>query len=78
MAAMPIYGKNLKKNCLLWNQKAMTLKVSMQHWVLEYYHVNSNNDPRMTFTYFMERSNSIPYAFVWEKGKTVDFFQKLL
>ena len=27
-------------------------------------------DPRLTLTYFMDRSNLIAYAFVWEKGKT--------
>ena len=55
----------------------MTLKIGMQHWVLEYYQVCSNDDPGMTLTYFMARSNLVPYAFVWEKGKTVDFFEKL-
>ena len=24
-------------------------------------------------TYFTARSNLVPYAFVWEKGKTMDF-----
>ena len=37
MAAMPIYGKNLKQNLLLRTQTSMTLKLGMQHWVLEYY-----------------------------------------
>ena len=27
----------------------------------------SNNDPGLTLTYFMARSNLFPYAFVWEK-----------
>ena len=36
MAAMPIYGKSLQ-NLLLWNQQAMTLKLSTQHRVLKYY-----------------------------------------
>ena len=35
----------------------MTLKIGMQHWVLEYYQVNSNDVPGMTLTYFMPRSN---------------------
>ena len=55
----------------------MTLKVGMQHWVPEYYQICSNDDPGMILTYFMARSNLVPYAFVWEKGKTVDFFEKL-
>ena len=41
----------------------MTLTVGMQHRVLEYFQICSNDDPEL-------RSNLIPYAFVWEKGKT--------
>ena len=51
----------------------MTLKVGMLHWVLEYYQVYLNEDPGMTLAYFTARSNLVPYAFVWEKGKTMDF-----
>ena len=70
MAAMPIYDKNLK-HLLLWNQIADYH--SLKHKVLEYYQVCSNDDPGMTLTYFTARSNLVPYAFVWEKGKTMDF-----
>ena len=51
----------------------MTLKLGMQHRVLEYYQICSNDDSRLTLTYFTARSNLVPYAFVWEKGKTKDF-----
>ena len=51
----------------------MTLKLGMHHWVLEYYQVCSNDDPRLTLTYFTARSNLVPNTFVWEKGKTMDF-----
>ena len=50
----------------------MTLKLSMQHRVLEYYQVYSNDDPGLTLTYVMARSNLVPYAFVLEKDKTID------
>ena len=50
----------------------MTLKLGMQHWVLKYYQVCSNDDPGLTLTYFTARSNLVPYAFVWEKGKTME------
>ena len=50
----------------------MTLKLGMQHWVLEYYQVCSNDDPGLTLTYFTARSNLVLYAFVWKKGKTMD------
>ena len=51
----------------------MTLKVGMQHRVLEHYQVCSNADPGLTLTYFTARSNSVPYAFVWKKGNIMDF-----
>ena len=71
MAAVPIYGKDLKKKFFFGLRRPMTLKVCMQHRVLECFQVYSNDD------YFTARSDLIPYAFVWEKGKIMDF-QKLL
>ena len=56
----------------------MTFKFGMQHWVLEYYQVCSNDDPVLTLTYFTARSNLVPYAFVWEKGKTMDFSETII
>ena len=78
MAAMPIYGKNLKKNFFFRTKWPMTLKLDMQHWVHEYYQVCSNYDPALTLTYFMARSNLVPYAFVWEKGKSMDFSETIV
>ena len=51
----------------------MALEVGMRHSILECYQVYSNDDPELTLTYFMARSNLVPYAFVWEKGRTMDF-----
>ena len=51
----------------------MNLKLGMQYRVLEYYQVCSNDAPGLTLTYFMARSNVVPYAFVWEKVKKMDF-----
>ena len=56
----------------------MTLKLGMQHWVLKYYLIPSNDDPGLTLTYFKARSNLVPYAFVWEKGKTMDFSETIV
>ena len=79
LAAMPIYGKNIKKEIIFSGTKRpMTMKIGMQHWVLEYYQVRSNGVPGMTLTCFMSRSNLVPYALIWGKGKTMDFFQKQL
>ena len=50
----------------------------MQHRVLEYYQIYSNDDPGLTLTYFTARSNLVPYAFVWEKGKTMDFSETIV
>ena len=56
----------------------MTLKVGKQHRVLEYYQVHSNDDPGLTLTYFMTRSNLVPYTFVLEKSKTMDFSETIV
>ena len=39
MAAMPIYGKNVRKIFFSGTKRQMTLKLGMQHRVLEYYQV---------------------------------------
>ena len=43
--------------------------------MLQYYQICSNNDTELTLTYFTARSNLVPYAFVWKKGKTMDFLR---
>ena len=58
-------------------ERRMTLKLSMQHWVLECYQICSNDAPGLTLTYFMARSNLSP-AFVWEKVKTMDFSETIV
>ena len=75
MATIPIYGKNLKKSSSLepkgwwpWNLV----------YSIEYYQVCWNDDHGLTLTYFMARSNLVPYAFVWEKGKTMDFSETIV
>ena len=77
LATMPIYGKNLKKIFFSGTKRLMTLKLGMHHRVLKYYQVCSNDDPGLTLTCFTARSNLIPYAFVWEKGKTMDFSEDI-
>ena len=56
----------------------MTLKLGMQHRVLEYCQVCSNDDPRLTLTYFTARSNFVFYAFMWEVRKTMDFSETIV
>ena len=66
------------KNLLLWNQKADDLETWYAASSLEYYQVCSNDDPGLILTYFTARSNLIPYAFVWENGKTMDFSETVV
>ena len=56
----------------------MILKLCMQHRGLKFYKVYINSDPGLTSTYFTARSNLVPYAFVWEKGKTTDFSETIV
>ena len=50
----------------------------MQHRVLEYYQICSNDDPGLTLTYFTARSNVVPYDVIWEKGKTMAFSETIV
>ena len=77
MAAMPIYGKNLQKSSppeskgqWPWNLVCIIGCSSTTKC--------SNDDPGLTLTYFMARSYLVLYAFVWEKGKTMDFLETIV
>ena len=66
------------KNLLLKNQKTYDLEtwhVALGTQALQSY---INDDPGLTLTYFTARSNLVPYAFVWEKGKTMDFLETIV
>ena len=39
--------------------------------------VCSNDDPRVTLTYFTARSKLVTWVFLWEKVKTVDFSETI-
>ena len=49
MASRPIYGKTFK-NLLLRNQEAMNLKLGIQHRILKYCQICSNDDTGLTVT----------------------------
>ena len=68
--------KTLKN--LLWNQKANDLESLYAASGTRILPSCSNDDPEFTLTYFMARSNLIPYAFVWEKGKIMDFSETIV
>ena len=46
--------------------------------MLEYYQVCSRDVAGLTLTYFTARSNLVPHAFVWEKGKTMDISEPIV
>ena len=78
MAAMPIYGKNLKKKKFFFGTKRpMTLNLGLHHRVLEYYQVCSNDGPGLTLTYFTQGQI---WSLMLLYGKKVKqwIFQKLL
>ena len=56
----------------------MNLKLDIQHRMLKYYQICSNDDPGLTLIYFTARSNLVPYAFVWEKGETMDISEAIV
>ena len=56
----------------------MTPKLGMQHWVTTYYQIYSNDAPGLSLTYFTARSNLVPYPFVWENVKTMDFSETIV
>ena len=73
-----LFLAHLSRRFFSGTKRRMTLKLCMHHWVLEYYQICSNDDPELTLTYFTARSNLVPYAFVWEKGKTMDFSETIV
>ena len=58
------------KNLLLWNEKAVTLKLFIQHRVLKHNQICSNYDTGLTLTMFMTWSNLFPNASAWVKAYT--------
>ena len=78
MAAMSIYGKN-PSTIFSGTGRPIFKKLGMKRRGLQHIIVCSNDDPGVTLTYFMARSNLVNLAFLEEKVKKVCvFFQKLL
>ena len=68
------------KNLLLWNRKADDLETwyaTSDAKVLPSL-FKINDDPGLTLTCFTARSNLVPYAFVWEKDKTMEFSETIV
>ena len=73
MAATPIYGKNPSKIFFSGTGRPISTKHGMYHRGLQPIIVCKNDEPGVTLTYITARSNSVTYAFLKEKVKTVDF-----
>ena len=71
-----IYGKNPSK-IFSGTGRPISTKLGMKHLGLQPIIVCSNDDPGMTLTYFTARSNSVTYAFLLEKVRTVDFSETI-
>ena len=72
VGAMPIYGKTLK-NLLLQNQKADDLETWYAALDTRVLPNSFKWWPWVDLDIFY-----VPYAFVWEKGKTVDFSEAIV
>ena len=63
MATMSIYGENTLKVFFSRTISQMTLKLGKKQKRLELYKSYINDDPGLTLTYFMMRSNLVPKVF---------------
>ena len=64
MATTPLYGKNTSKIFFSETVGPISTKLCMKHLGLQPIIDCSNDDPGLTLTYFMERSNLVTYAFL--------------
>ena len=59
MTAMPIYGKNPSKIIYSGTGRPISTKLGMRHRGLQPIRICSNDDTRVTLTYFTARSNLV-------------------
>ena len=71
MAAMPIYGK-IPLKFFSKTSRPITFALG-QRWGP--YKICSNDDPRLTLTYFTARSTLLPNAFEWENALILVFME---
>ena len=68
MATRPIYGKNSLNLFFSGTKRPLALGLGMLDRGFGPYQVSTNDESRLTLTYFMARSNLIPNAFIWRKS----------
>ena len=66
------------KNLFLRNQKANDLETWYAASGSRVLPICSNDDLGLTLIYFRARPSLVPYAFVWEKVKTMDFSETVV
>ena len=71
MATTPIYGKTSLNIFFSGTKRPMALGLGMLHKTCGPYQICTNDESRLTLTYFMARSNWIPNALF---GKTLEMF----
>ena len=74
MAAVLIYGKNMKNSSSLEPNGRWPWRFICSIG----YSSTTKFIQMMTLTYITARSNLVPYAFVWEKVKTMDFSETII
>ena len=68
MATRPIYGKNSFNLFFSGTKRPLALGLGMLDRGCGPYQVSTNDESRLTLTYFMARSNLILNAFIWRKS----------
>ena len=68
MATTPIYDKNPLNIFFSGTKGPMALGLGMSHWGCGPYQICTNDESRLTLTYFMARTNLIPDAFIKENS----------
>ena len=70
MASKPKYGKKNSRISFFGTKRPMTLKLGIQHRVLKYYQICSNDDTGLTLTILSTWSNLFPNVSAWVKAYT--------
>ena len=68
MATTPIYGINPLNIFFSGTKRPMALGLGMYRWGCWPYQICTNDEPMLTLTYFMAKSNLIPNAFIGGGG----------
>ena len=74
IALIPIYGKNTLQIYFPGTSGLILRKLGMKHWRRNLIIAWSKDNPGLTLTYFMARSNFATKAFMWGRCDNDGFF----